>query len=209
MEIVNPLVEQYIDRLQQGRGEVIREMEKKAAAEGFPIVGPQVGAVLALLTRLSGARSVLELGSGFGYSALWFAGALPGDGIVICTDFSPEHRRQAEGYFGRAGLSGRLRFIVGESLRILEGLPGPFDIVLNDIDKQDYPQTPALVLPRLRKNGLFITDNTLWNGSVVGNGGDSASTRGVRRFNEMMASSDRAVSVLLPLRDGLTVALKN
>jgi caffeoyl-CoA O-methyltransferase len=208
MEIVNPLVEEYIDRLQNHRSEVFRQMEQRARQSGFPIIGPQVGALLALLVRLSDARSILELGSGFGYSALWFAEALPEEGTVTCTDHSSAHKNQAEQYFRQAGQSGKLRFLVGDSLGILEQLPGTYDIILNDIDKQDYPRTLSLVLPHLRRNGLFITDNTLWSGSVVREGSTSASTRAVQRFNEMVVASEQMAAVLLPIRDGLTVALK-
>jgi caffeoyl-CoA O-methyltransferase len=183
MEIVNPLVESYIDNLQRHRHPVYREMERRAKRSGFPIIGPQVGALLAVLTRLGSARRILELGSGFGYSALWFAEALPEEGSVICTDFSSQHKAEAEQYFRRAGQQKKLRFMVGEALQILEELEAPFDIILNDIDKQDYPRTLPLVLPRLRSNGLFITDNTLWYGSVIQEDPSSASTLGVRRFN--------------------------
>jgi predicted O-methyltransferase YrrM len=208
MDIVNPLVEDYIDRLQDHRSAVFRQMEQRARQIGFPIVGPHVGALLALLVRLSGARSILELGSGFGYSAVWFAEGLPEEGTVICTDRSSAHKNQAERYFRQAGHSGKLRFLVGDSLRIIEELPGPFDIILNDIDKQDYPRTLSPVLPRLRRNGLFVADNTLWGGSVLRDGSASASSRAVRRFNEMVAASEGLTAVLLPVRDGLTVALK-
>jgi caffeoyl-CoA O-methyltransferase len=208
MEIVNPLVESYIDNLQRHRHPVYREMERRAERSGFPIIGPQVGALLAVLTRLGSARRILELGSGFGYSALWFAEALPEEGSVICTDFSSQHKAEAEQYFRRAGQQKKLRFMVGEALQILEELEAPFDIILNDIDKQDYPRTLPLVLPRLRSNGLFITDNTLWYGSVIQEDPSSASTLGVRRFNEMIAASGQLISLLLPIRDGVTVALK-
>jgi caffeoyl-CoA O-methyltransferase len=208
MDIVNPAIEGYIDQLQDARAPVFREMERRAGELGFPIVGPQVGALLSILTRISGARTVLELGSGFGYSALWFAEALPEGGTVTCTDFSSEHEAQCREYFRRAGQAHKLRFLVGESLQLIRDLPGPFDVILNDIDKQDYPQSLPLVLPRLRRNGLFITDNTLWGGRVVRDGSSSASTLGVRRFNEMLAVSEETFAVLLPVRDGLTVALK-
>ncbi len=208
MDIVNPEIEGYLSRLDGERSPVLLEMEERARNAGFPIVGPQVGRLLAVLARAAGARSVLELGSGFGYSALWFARALPEEGTVLCTDTSERHEQEAREYFRRSGLEHKLRFAVGDALEILEAQRGPFDIILNDIDKQDYPRVVELVLPRLRRGGLFITDNTLWGATVLEEHTSSVSTAGVRRFNEIMAASPQTEAVLLPLRDGLTLAVK-
>ena len=206
--IVNPKIEQYLQSLRGEPEAVRREMERLAEQRGFPIVGPEVGRLLALLTRLSGARRILELGSGFGYSAWWFAGALAEGGTVICTDASPEHRELALGFLRRAGLADRVRFEVGDSLEILESLEGSFDLIFNDIDKEDYPRSLERVVPRLVPGGLFITDNTLWYGKVAEAHAKDATTRAVREFNRLTVGHGELETVILPIRDGLSICRK-
>ena len=210
--IVSPKIEMYLESLRRGPGaekgkavSVRLEMEQLAERRGFPIIGPEVGRLLAFLTRLSGARRVLELGSGFGYSAWWFAGALPEDGRVTCTDASAENRELALGYLGRAGLADRIRFEVGESLQILDGLAGPFDLIFNDIDKEDYPKSVDKAVQRLASGGLFVTDNTLWYGKVAETSPPDAATRAVQEFNRLTVSHPELETVILPIRDGLSL----
>jgi predicted O-methyltransferase YrrM len=205
--IVHPKIERYLNGVRAPRSGALREMEVLARRRQFPIVGPDVGRLLFILARSSGARRVLELGSGFGYSAFWFALALPPDGEVHCTDLDPENRTQAEAFLKKARLSGKLRFHVGDALELAATLPGPFDIVLNDIDKEDYPRVIDAAHALLRPGGLFITDNTLWDGKVARLRPD-ATTRSIQRFNSALARHPGFAAVILPLRDGVTAAVK-
>jgi predicted O-methyltransferase YrrM len=206
--ITNPKIEAYLDSLREEPDAVRAEMERLAERRGFPIVGPEVGRLLALLTRISGARRILELGSGFGYSAWWFAGALSEGGTVICTDSSAEHRELALEFLERAGLANRIRFEVGDSLEILESLEGHFDLVFNDIDKEDYPRSLDQVVPRLAPGGLFVTDNTLWYSKVTDPAAGDATTRAVHEFNRLSIGHPELETVILPIRDGLSVSRK-
>jgi caffeoyl-CoA O-methyltransferase len=206
--IVSSKIEQYLQSLREEPEAVRGEMERLAEQRGFPIVGPEVGRLLALLARLSGARRILELGSGFGYSAWWFAGALAEGGIVVCTDISPEHRELALAFLGRAGLADRVRFEVGDSLEILESLDGSFDLIFNDIDKEDYPKSLERVIQRLAPGGLFVTDNTLWYGKVAEADANDATTRAVREFNRLTVGHPELETVILPIRDGLSICRK-
>jgi predicted O-methyltransferase YrrM len=205
--ITHPLIAEYLVGLRSPRDKVLREMERIATRRGFPIIGPDVGTLLYILTKISGAKRVLELGSGYGYSAYWFARALPPDGEVICTDTDSKNRDQAVSFFERAGLAHKLHYEVGDALAILDKLAGPFDIIFNDVDKEDYPRVVEQVAPKLRDGGLFITDNTLWSG-LVANQRQDATTRAVVEFNRLVARHPLLVSLNLPLRDGLTVCLK-
>ena len=205
--IVDPKIEKYLATVRGERDDCLLEMEKIAEKRDFPIVGPDVGALLYILTRISGAKRVLELGSGYGYSAYWFGLALPVGGQVVCTDTSEENRHLADSFFTRAGMNEKMRFELGEALSLMDRINGEFDIIFNDVDKEDYPKTIAKVLPKLKRNGLFITDNSLWYGRVVEDEQDEA-TKGVVEFNRLIAENRELLSINLPLRDGLMVCLK-
>ena len=206
--IVEPRVVSYIAALGASPDPVLAAMEALAERRRFPIVGRHTGSLLGLLARCIGARTVLELGSGYGYSALWFARALPADGKVICTDLSEDNRDLALGYFRTAGLESRIDFRVGNGLSVArEQVPG-FDIVFNDIDKEDYPASVEVAVSLLRPGGLFIADNTLWKGKVADEGPGDPATEAVRAFNRLVFSRPDLECVIFPIRDGVTVCRK-
>ena len=207
-KIIDGQIEEYLFGLRQPRDEVLLEMEELAKEKRFPIVGPDVGRLLYIFAKSGGAKNILELGSGFGYSAYWFAKALPEDGVIHCTDGDPENEIKAYEFFEKGGISHKLRYNVGDALKIMEHLKGPFDIIYNDIDKEGYPETVEKVLPLLKKKGLFITDNALWDGSVVEDCEHEESTTGVLRFNEIMINHKSFETIIVPIRDGLVVAMK-
>jgi caffeoyl-CoA O-methyltransferase len=205
--IVEPRIESYIASLDGKMDAVREEMESLAERTGFPIVGPQVGRLLAILARHSPAHRILELGSGFGYSAYWFAQGLAPGGIIHCTDLSEENRDAAHRFFRKAGIMERIEFHVGDALAIARGLSGPFDIVFNDIDKEAYPRSVETALPLLRQGGLFITDNALWSGRVAERAPDAV-TSAIMKFNEIVSGRKDLLTVILPLRDGVAVSVK-
>ncbi len=196
----------YLASLQPSPDPICAELERQAEELDFPIVGPQVGRLLGMLTRLSGARRVLELGSGFGYSALWFARALPDDGQVLLTDFSSEQLHQARDSLKRAGLLAKARFHQGDGLALLGQLEGPFDIVFNDIDKEQYPQVIEPALALLRPGGLLITDNALWYGKPADPAISDPATEGVRAYNRLVSTRSDLQTIILPVRDGVAVS---
>jgi caffeoyl-CoA O-methyltransferase len=206
--IVDPQIESYIASLDAQADPVVAAMEALAERKRFPIIGRHAGTLLALLARCIGARRVLELGSGYGYSALWFARALPEDGTVTCTDLSQDNRELAIGFFRTAGIERKLSFHVGDALAFARDQKGPFDIILNDIDKQSYPASVEIAVPLLRSGGLFITDNTLWSGKVADNGVTDATTEAVRAFNTNIFSRQDLEAIIIPIRDGVAVCRK-
>jgi caffeoyl-CoA O-methyltransferase len=207
MDILDPSIEAYLKSLLPERHPVLVEMEAEAARRGFPIVGPLVGSLLELLARAIGARTVLELGSGFGYSALWFAQALPTDGHLIAFEGNPDNARDARAYLTRAGLEDRATFKTGDALELIEDEPGPFDIIFNDIDKDAYPEVPPKALRRLRTGGLLISDNALWSGRVTKPPADTW-TAGLQAYNRLVASDPSLKTTIVPIRDGVSVSLK-
>ena len=207
MGIVNPAIEEYLSRVAPPSVGVLLEMERLAAARRFPIVGPLVGRLLSLLARAVGASAVFECGSGFGYSAVWFAGALSGGGRVTLTDGSAENCAAARDFLGRAGLLDECEIRQGDALEILERAAGPFDIIFCDIDKRDYPRVHPLLQGRLRKGGLFVCDNMLWFGRVAGPDQDD-DTRGVRELTRLLYADPGLQTTIVPLRDGVGVSLR-
>jgi predicted O-methyltransferase YrrM len=205
--IINPDIEDYMESLTPAGDSILKEMEEHARVSEFPIVGPLVGRLLFQLALMINAKRVLELGSGFGYSAYWFAKAVGEDGSVVYTDISDENARAAGDFFSRAGLWQRLDIRTGDAVKILEGSPGGFDIIFNDIDKEYYPLVVDPAYEKLRKGGIFITDNVLWSGRVLRQD-DSPSTEGVREFTRLLLSHEGFFTTIMPLRDGVSVSLK-
>lgn len=210
LEIVNPNVEAYLYDLLPARDAVLAEMEARALKERIPIVGPLVGRVFQQLAMISGAKRVMELGSAIGYSTIWWARGVGEGGRVWWTDGSAERAAEARDYVTRAGVAAKVELLVGDAVEKMATVPGEFDVVFCDIDKHGYPAALDAALPRLKKGGLFVCDNTLWSGRVLADPepGDE-NTRGVRELNrKSFANDERLFSVLLPLRDGVTIAVK-
>jgi len=206
--ITHPAIEKYLDGLLPEREPWFFEMERMAEEKNFPAVGPQVGLLLEILARSIGAKRILELGSGFGYSGLWFSRALPADGFIVLSDFEEANRKLAEGYFRQAGKAHMMEFRVGDALGLLEQqVEGYFDIVFNDIDKEFYPAVIEPVYRVLRKGGLFIADNTLWDGKVAHSKRDQVA-QSVHEFNCRLKEHVGFSTIQLPLRDGVSVSIK-
>lgn len=200
-------VNNYLTKLSPERPKILREMEIFAEENDFPIVGPCVGRFLYQMAIMIKARSVLELGSGFGYSAYWFALAMKSKGKIVLTDSSKENKRKAISYFRQAGLQSQFDFRVGNAVNTLKKIDGPFDIIFNDLDKEYYPQTIDLAADRLKKGGLFITDNLIWRGRVCEKNPDKT-TRAIILFTENLYADSRFHTTVLPLRDGISLAIR-
>jgi caffeoyl-CoA O-methyltransferase len=202
-------VEDYLYELLPARDKVITEMENYAAEHEVPIIGPAVARMLALLVQISGAKRIFELGSAIGYSTIWLARAAGSQAEITYTDSDPENAQRAVSYFKRAGVAARINVQIGDALTVLKKTPGKFDLIFNDIFKRQYPAAARAALPRLRRGGLFITDNTLWSGKAARKvtAGDE-DTLGVQELNRTVHKSKELFSVLIPLRDGVTVCRK-
>jgi caffeoyl-CoA O-methyltransferase len=200
-------VDDYMYSLLPPRDEVLTEMEDYATEHEIPIVGPAVARVLQQLALSINARTVFELGSAIGYSTIWWAQAVGEQGKVIYTDGDSKNAERARGYFARAGVSGRITLHTGDALEVLSEQKQEFDIIFNDVDKEDYPRVLHLAAPRLREGGLFITDNVLWSGRVAEKSPD-VRTKAILEFNRKLYESKDFYTTLLPIRDGLAVALK-
>jgi caffeoyl-CoA O-methyltransferase len=208
--ITHEPIEKYLyDLLPQSEPAVLRDMEAQAKQRNIPIVGPAVARLLYLLAQVSGAKRIFEAGSAIGYSTIWWALAMGESGRIIYTDGNPKNADEARGYFQKAGVEKRIDVRVGDALEILsEEKPGSFDIIFNDVDKEDYPRVFKLAIPRLKSGGLFITDNVLWSGRVADSKNEEPTTKAIREFNKLLYSSKELFASIIPLRDGVAVARK-
>jgi caffeoyl-CoA O-methyltransferase len=201
-------VDDYLYSMLPTRSEVLAEMEDYAAEHKVPIVGPAVARVLQQLALIINARTILELGSAIGYSTIWWAQAVGELGRVIYTDGDKKNAERARGYFTRTGVSERITIYTGDALEFLSEQKQEFDIIFNDVDKEDYPRVLRLVVPRLRTGGLFITDNVLWSGRVAEKNPKDAATKAILEFNRKLYDTKEFYTTILPIRDGLAVAVK-
>ena len=151
---------------------------------------------------------ILELGSGYGYSAMWFAIGTPEATQIICTDGSEINAEKAKYYFKKAKMQNRLEFHVGDATETMEKLDGKFDFIFCDIDKEGYPDAYSQAIPRLNSGGIMITDNTLWSGRILDDNNREESTEGVRKFNQQAFNDSRVYSTLIPIRDGVCISYK-
>jgi caffeoyl-CoA O-methyltransferase len=210
MDLFAPQLTDYLSELARHGDPVLERLERQAAETRFPIIGPPAGQFCYLIARLIRARRVFELGSGFGYSTIWFAKAVRdnGGGEVHHTVWDDELSRQARANVEEAGLTDIVRFQVSEAVAALRQAEGPFDLIFNDIDKHGYPDSIPVIKPKLRAGGVLIIDNMLWHGRLWDASDTDPSTEGVRKVTQMIRDDPDFVSSLVPIRDGMMTALK-
>ncbi|HVP53360.1 MAG TPA: O-methyltransferase [Candidatus Eisenbacteria bacterium] len=216
-KITDPKVDNYLYAMLPKRTAVLAEIERQADECDIPIVGPAVGRLLYQYARLIGANTVFEMGSAVGYSTIWWAMAVGEGGKVHYTDGSRKNADEARGYFERAGVCDRIQIHVGDAIEVLSERKEQFDVLFCDIDKHDYPRAARMAPERVRPGGLFITDNTLWRGEVAFAAGNpdfqpgkepDAKARAIVEFNELLYKSPDWYTTIIPLRDGVTVAMR-
>ena len=217
MPITDERVENYLYAMLPAREPVLQEMERQAKERDIPIVGPAVGRLFYQYVRLMNAKTIFEMGSAIGYSTIWWAKAVGEGGKVHYTDGSRKNADEARRYFQQAGVAARIEVHVGDALEILSERKEHFDILFNDVDKHDYPRVFNMAAARVRKGGLFITDNALWHGDVSYAAGNpqpaktpepDRSTQGVVELNRLLYSSKDWYTTIVPLRDGVAVAMR-
>ncbi|MGZ8218236.1 O-methyltransferase [Methylomagnum sp.] len=207
---VHPAIEAYLAGL-SGMVDTptLLEMEQLATRLNFPIIGRLCGMFLKTMALSVGARRVFEFGSGFGYSAYWFAQAVGPAGQVICTDGDPGNAGKAASFLRAAELWERVDFRTGLAQDVFGATEGDFDLCYNDVDKGDYPAIWRMARGRVRPGGLYIADNVLWHGRVaVENPVDIVPgwTEAIMEHNRLIFE-DRDFDVFVnPTRDGVIVA---
>ncbi|MCI0331406.1 MAG: O-methyltransferase [candidate division Zixibacteria bacterium] len=200
-------LDDYLLRVAPEREPVLQEMEALAKEKDFPIIGPLVGRFLYQLAHLTKARRILELGSGYGYSAFWFARAIGASGRIFCTEGDEENARRARDFFKRGRIKARIEYRIGDALKLAAKLPGKFDIILCDIDKWEYPAVVTFAEKRLKKGGVLVTDNLLWSAQVLDENPDK-NTQGILEYTQKLYASKSFFTTILPLRDGVSVSIR-
>ena len=200
----------YIDSLVPPRQPEMQAMEEQAEKMDFPIVGPASGYLCYQVARMLAAKRIFELGSGFGYSTAWFAKAVAenGGGEVFHVVWDEEMSRQARTHMTALGYEKIVRYHVGEAVQTLRETPGPFDLIFNDIDKEDYADSLPVIAGKLRHGGVLIVDNMLWHGYIFDSKDKTPATESIRKLTEMLTHSPEWITSLVPVRDGVMLAYK-
>ena len=202
IEMVSPLVREYLHGLVPPRPTELQAMEVEAEKKSFPIIGPVCGHLCYQIARMIGAKQVFELGAGCGYSTAWFARAVKenGGGVVHHVVWDEELSREARSHLAVLGMEDVIQYHVAEAVQILQEMPGPFDLIFNDIDKRDYPASLPVIKKKLRPGGVLIIDNMLWYGRVFDDADQAPDTRGVREFTRLIMNDSDWVVSLVPIR---------
>jgi caffeoyl-CoA O-methyltransferase len=202
MEIIDPRIEEYVERFTTPHDPLLAELSAETARElGMPqmLTGPVAGRFLELLVWISQPKRVVEIGTFSGHSALSMAAGLPEGGRIDACEIDPERAAFAQRYFDRSPHGSKITLHIGPALETLERLEGTFDFVFIDADKEGYVDYYEAVLPRLAERGLIVADNTLAGGRVVDE------TPPIAAFNEHVAADPRSVQMVMSVRDGMTL----
>ena len=218
-ELLSAEVGRFVGAMVPERDDVLREMEDHGDEIGFPTVGPEVGGFLRLAARMVDAERIFEFGSGFGYSAYWFAEALPEDGEIVLTEHDPEELEDARDYLERGGYADRARFEDGDAMETVERYDGPFDVVLVDCHKSGYPDALDAVRRKVADGGVVVADNAMVSGAQdfetlldIVEGGDPSgvdeNTRGIAEYLLEVRDGDEFETSVIPLGEGIAVSYK-
>ncbi len=205
-------LEQYILSHIEPEPELLQKLNRQTHVK---IINPRMlsghlqGRILKMLTQMTGAKKVLELGTFTGYSALCFAEALPADGVVHTIDDNDELEEFAYSFFAESPHSSKIIQHIGKALEIIPTLNEEFDLVFLDADKREYLAYYHAVFDKIPAGGYILADNTLWDGKVVQPiEPNDKQTIALLEFNDFVAKDSRVETVIIPLRDGLTVIRK-
>jgi len=208
--IINEEVLDYIENLTSPQSELLAALERETYQKTVlpqMISGPYQGRLLSLLARIKQPQNILEVGTFTGYATLCLAEGLPPDGQIISIDKNDEFQAIQNKYFAQSAYRKQIKQIIGNAREVISDLPETFDLVFLDADKRYYPQYLEMLLPKMNKGGLLIADNVLWYGKVLEPQPKDAETQAIKQYNEMLADDDRVEAIILPVRDGLSIAV--
>ncbi len=210
-EILSSQLSQYIDSLIPGRPAELQAMEAWAKEHEFPIIGPACGYLCYQVARMIGAKKIFELGSGYGYSTAFFARAVKenGGGVVHHVVWDEELSNRARTHLTALGFHDEVRYHNGEAVETLRNsTDGPFDLIFNDIDKHGYPAALPVIEERLRPGGVLVIDNMIWHNRIFDANDGTPDTQGVRAVTKALTTSANWIASLVPIRDGMIVAVR-
>ena len=210
MEVTHPLLNKYSETHTTAESQLLNRINRETyAGVHMPrmLSGHLQGRFLAMISRMIRPHSILEIGTYTGYSAICLAEGLKHDGTLITIDNNEELGARVRGYFQEAGLTNVIVYQLGDAAAVIPLLPGPFDLVWLDADKENYSHYFDLVIDKIPSGGFMLADNVLWSGKVLDSNPDKDS-RAIQEFNKKVMNDPRVESVLLPLRDGIMMLAK-
>ena len=212
-DIVNNKIEDYIRKNSSKEPEILKDLNKETYLK---VLNPRMlsghiqGRFLSIITKLIKPKKILEIGTYTGYSAICMAEGLIEKGIIHTIDINEELVSIQNKYFAKSKCNNSIIQHVGDARSIIKNINEKFDLVFLDADKENYIEYYELVIEKVKKGGLIIADNVLWTGKVVEpKKDDDELTQYLIDFNKMINEDDRVENIILPLRDGLNVILKN
>ena len=201
-------VEKYLEKCVQPWEGAMQEIEQEGARDRWPIIGPQVGSFLEILTRAVGAKDVLELGTAIGYSSSWLARAVGPGGRVVSIEIDPKTAEKARRNHRRVGVEKIVEVVVGGGLEKVKTLTGQFDFAFMDHAKEEYPECLDHLVRLVRPGGIIAADNVLWSGNVADPKVKDADTEALREYVRRARAHPKLRTSVVPLRDGVAVSLR-
>ncbi len=205
--ITHPDIEEYLQKVVTVPIPILTEMEQFAQKQNLPIVGPLVGRLLISLIKFGHVHTVLECGSGFGYSAMWMALALSENAKITCIELDDKNIQQAKKFFEKAELLHKVTFLKGDANEIVPELATTYDLILNDIDKGQYSKILPHLIKRVRVGGMIFSTNVLWQGKGTQQTVNPA-IRAIQEYNEMLIKEDCLWNSFIPLGEGIALSIK-
>lgn len=211
MDFLDPAISQYIESHTTQEPPVLQALNRETYAQvlkAHMLSGHVQGRLLAMLSQMIGPKAILEIGTYTGYSALCLAEGLQESGKLYTIDINEELEEMVRGYFVKANIQNKIKYLIGNALELIPNLDLTFDLVFIDADKKNYSNYYDLVIDKVRSGGFIIADNVLWKGKVVNTQKVDSDTQIILDFNTKVQQDTRVENVLLPVRDGLLVIRK-
>ena len=206
--ILHSDVEEYLKKMSPVPHPVLAEMEEYGKQRNFPIVGPLVGRFLYSIIEFGHIHTILECGSGFGYSAAWMALALPENSKITCIEYSEENILKAKEFLKKLDVLHKVTFIQGNVMEIVPNKKQTYDMIFTDIDKHQYSKIFPSLVEQLRTGGILIADNVLWKGMVAEENPTDERAKNIKEFNRLLYENNSLWTSIIPLRDGLSFSVK-
>lgn len=211
MEFLPPEIQQYAEEHTTAESAILQKITRDTFAKVLMprmLSGNLQGQLLSVFSRMLKPKSILEVGTYTGYSAICLAQGLAPGGKLITIDINEELEERVSGYFQEAGLADKIEYRIGNALDIIPQLTASFDLVFLDADKENYLAYYHLLIEKIHPGGFIIADNVLWSGKVTDPTKKDKDTAAVRAFNDFVQADNRVENILLPVRDGLMIARK-
>lgn len=210
MEIINPDIQRYAEEYTSGETDLLRQVNRDTHANVLKprmLSGHLQGRFLSMISHMIRPRRILEIGTYTGYSAICLAEGLAEDGELTTIDINEELEATVRKNITKAGMDGKIRYMLGNALNLIPGIEESFDLVFIDADKENYAAYFDLVFDKIRTGGFILADNVLWSGKILADKKDK-DTRAIQLFNEKIKADKRVEKILLPLRDGIFMIRK-